>query len=346
MLFYKISPDTFIVLELFILLSIFLNLILKKNKECINISTTVLIVILFLYSGGSYAKEVFLSNHIARISFASGFWISLFFIYVIVIDSLKNTKPVYKIGVVLLFLLVFTFFTVGGFLDKIDIMREFYVRKSRFISEISTHMYLSFASVLAASIISFPLGVLAYKKRKTTQKIFAILNIFQTIPSIAMFGALILPLAYLSKHSRVLSSMGISGIGFAPAFIALVVYAMLPLVRNIYSGLRNVPEDAKQASMGMGMNGIQLLFMVEIPLAIVEILTGLKISLVQTIGNAALAALIGAGGLGVFIFQGLGEASSSLIMLGVLPLVFIAITAEYIMNVIIMFASKRMNGYD
>ena len=346
MFFSKTDSTLFIIVESLIVLSLILNAICKDAKKYLNIVFSLLIVVLCLYSAGHYAEIVFMTNKIARISFGVGFWVSLFLIYMIVVDALKNAGFIYKIAVVALFVFVFVFFITGGFLDKIDIMREFYARKGRFYQEISTHLYLSFVSVAAAAFLSFPLGILAYKYKKITEKVFAVLNILQTIPSIAMFGALIVPLAYLSKHSAFLSNIGIAGIGFAPAFIALVLYAMLPLVRNIYAGLKNVSEDVKQASIGMGMDSIHLLFRVELPLAAAEILTGLKIALVQTIGNAALAALIGAGGLGVFIFQGLGEASNSLVMLGVLPLVFIAVSAEYVMNTIILITSKRIRGYD
>ncbi len=342
----NINTLFFFFAESLVLLSAILNLIYDNIRQYVNILSAMLIIALCLYAAGEYARYAYISNHIARVSFGLGFWLSLFFVYVIVIDAVKESNIYYKIVVSISFLLLFAIFIASGHLDKIDIAREFYSRKTRFANEISTHLYLSFASVSVASILSFPLGIIAYKNRKTTHKIFTILNILQTIPSIAMFGALILPLAYLSKHSKFLSSIGVAGIGYAPAFIALILYAMLPIVRNVYSGLNSVPQSVREASIGMGMNRIQLLFKVELALAITEILTGLKISLVQTIGNAALAALIGAGGLGVFIFQGLGEASNSLIMLGVLPLVFIAVFSEYIMNVIILFVSKKIYRYD
>jgi len=329
-------------LMVLLFLSITLNLFPKNLRKHLNIISGMFIISVFLYTAGIYADKAYMLNPIARVSFGSGFWISLFFVYVIVIDALKNSKTLFRVVVVFLFFLLISFFVFGGFLDKIDVIREYYVRKSRFLNEISIHLYLSFLSVFVAVLFSFPLGILAYRKRKITQKIFTFLNVVQTIPSIAMFGALILPLAYISKHSVFLSNLGVSGIGDTPAFIALVLYAMLPLVRNIYTGLKNVPEDVRQASIGMGMGKKQLLFRVELPLALVEILTGVKISLVQTIGNTALAALIGAGGLGVFIFQGLGEASNSLVMLGVLPLVFLAVFSEYAMNVVILLMSKRI----
>jgi len=203
------------------------------------------------------------------------------------------------------------------------------------------HIWLSLGSVVAALLLALPLGLLAYRKRRISEKIFAVLNVIQTIPSIAMFGILMVPLSYLSGRSQFLARLGVAGIGYAPAIIALVLYAMLPITRNIYIGLKNVPSHIRQASIGMGMNKNQLLFRVEIPLGITEILTGIRISLIQTIGNAALAALIGAGGLGVFIFQGLGESSNSLILLGVLPLITMAIVADILMQIIIsLFAGK------
>jgi osmoprotectant transport system permease protein len=340
LLLLHIDIYIFLFVEICIVLAIFVNAFFKKNTNYYNIATSLVVTAIFLYIAGKYADIVYLSNSLPRISLGLGFWICIFLMYVVVVNSVKNIGFLQKILVAFLFFILFFFFLFGGVLNHIDIVREFYARQNRFYDEFLMHIYLSLASVIFAGILSFPLGIMIYKKKAVSGKIFGVLNVIQTIPSIAMFGVLIIPLSYASKHSRLLSDLGVSGIGYAPAFIALVLYAMLPIVRNVYTGLNNIPKDVRDASIGMGMNGMQLLYIVEIPLSLAELLTGFKIALVQTIGNTALAALIGAGGLGVFIFQGLGESSNSLIMLGVLPLVIIAVSSDYIMSLFIKAVSK------
>jgi len=339
----NISPIFFLVLEISVLVAIFINGFVTKSNlvKIFNLLFCFAFVNLLIYISAEYAQKVYIENHIARVSLSFGFWLSEFFIYLILLDSLKNMNGFWKNLVISVFFVTIFIFLFSGFLNNIDIVREYYERKNQFARELYMHIWLSLGSVVAALLLALPLGLLAYRKRRISEKIFAVLNVIQTIPSIAMFGILMVPLSYLSSRSQFLARLGVAGIGYAPAIIALVLYAMLPITRNIYTGLKNVPSHLRQASIGMGMNNNQLLFRVEIPLGITEILTGIRISLIQTIGNTALAALIGAGGLGVFIFQGLGESSNSLILLGVLPLIVMAIVADILMQIIIsLFAGK------
>jgi osmoprotectant transport system permease protein len=154
------------------------------------------------------------------------------------------------------------------------------------------------------------------------------LNLVQTIPSIALFGLLMAALAWLGAVFPVLPAWGIHGIGLAPAVLALTLYSLLPLVRSVVEGLANVPVAAVESAHAMGMVGRQRLWHVELPLAAPVILSGLKVMLVQTIGLAAVAALIGAGGLGALMFEGLFSSALDLVVLAVAPLVVLAWCAE------------------
>ena len=129
--------------------------------------------------------------------------------------------------------------------------------------------------------------------------------------------------------------MGIRGIGTAPALIALTLYALLPVTRNTYTSLKVVDPAIIQAGKGMGLSRVQLLFTIEIPMAAPILLNGLRLAAVQAIGNTAIAALIGAGGFGFFIFQGLGQAAADLILLGAIPVVLLAVFVDRIMQLII-----------
>jgi osmoprotectant transport system permease protein len=150
----------------------------------------------------------------------------------------------------------------------------------------------------------------------------------------ALFGLLMAPLAALSRAVPLLRAIGVRGIGAAPALIALALYALLPIVRNTVIGLASVPISAFEAGRGMGMSPKQLFWRVEWPMALPHVLTGLRTASVQAVGNTAVAALIGAGGLGMLIFQGLGQAAPDLVLLGVIPLILLAVAVDRIWGVV------------
>ncbi|HEX4186118.1 MAG TPA: ABC transporter permease, partial [Stellaceae bacterium] len=157
-------------------------------------------------------------------------------------------------------------------------------------------------------------------------------NMLQTIPSIALFGLLIVPLAALATAVPQLAALGIGGIGVAPAIVALVLYALLPVVRNTATGLAGVDAAVIEAGRGMGLTSRQIFWQVELPLALPVLLAGLRIVTVQAIGLAVVAALIGAGGLGTFVFEGLGQYAVDLVLLGALPAIFLALAADFILQ--------------
>ena len=155
-----------------------------------------------------------------------------------------------------------------------------------------------------------------------------LLSLVQTVPSIALFGLLMALLAWLGTLIPVLPAWGIQGIGLAPAVLALTFYSLLPLVRSTYEGLSNLPSALSESGRAMGLSSTQLLWQVELPLAAPVILSSLKVMLVQTIGLAAVAALIGAGGLGALMFEGLFSSALDLVILAVVPIVVLAWLAE------------------
>jgi len=161
----------------------------------------------------------------------------------------------------------------------------------------------------------------------------------QTIPSIALFGLLIAPLAWIAANVPGAAALGIAGIGIAPAMIALFLYSLLPVVANTVVGLDGVPEAANEAARGMGMTDRQRLFSVELPLAFPVILTAIRIVLVQNIGLATVAALIGGGGFGVFVFQGVGQQAMDLVLLGAVPTVALAFAAGIVLDAAVELVS-------
>ncbi len=177
-------------------------------------------------------------------------------------------------------------------------------------------------------MIGLPLGLAIARRPRWQSAAFSVLNLIQTVPSVALFGLLIAPLAGLVAHFPVLASWGISGIGLAPALIALVLYALLPLVRSVVAGLQQVPQEVRETARGMGMSAMQQFWHAELPLALPVWLSGLRVVVVQTIGLAVVAALIGAGGFGAIVFQGLLSSALDLVLLGVIPVVALAVVFD------------------
>jgi osmoprotectant transport system permease protein len=175
------------------------------------------------------------------------------------------------------------------------------------------HLLLVGMAIAIAILIGLPLGVLITRQAWLRQPVLLIANILQTVPSLALFGLLI-PLV---------------GIGAVPAIIALTLYSFLPIIRNTYTGITNVDPAIREVGRGMGMTDWQLLIQVEIPLAMAVILAGVRVAAVIAIGIATIAAAIGAGGLGTFIFQGISVVNNQLILAGAVPAAAIALIADY-----------------
>ncbi len=195
------------------------------------------------------------------------------------------------------------------------------------------HVLLVVGALIPTVLLGIPLGVAAWRRDSVRRIAFPILNVVQTIPSIALFGLLIAPLSSLSDAIPLLPRLGISGVGIAPAIIALVLYSMLPVVRNTTEGLAGVPATVQEAARGMGLTRRQSFWRVEIPLALPVILAGLRITAVQAVGLAAVSALIGAGGLGAIMFDGLFANALDLVLLGALPVILLAVLVDLIFRV-------------
>lgn len=301
------------------------------------------VVLVFIYVGVATRSLVSPEFPYARTSMAFGSWVMVFGGYALVLSSVQRLSDrrwaaifLSLAGFVAVVLLI-----TSGYLDELSIIKEYFVRRDRFLDELLRHLVLSGTAVLLAVIIGIPLGVLAHRGRLLEKPIFFIVNTVQTIPSLALFGIMIAPLSLLSQRFPVLRQLGIKGIGSAPALIALTLYALLPIVRNTYTSLKVLDPSVVDAARGMGMSRLQLLMLVEVPLSLPIIMSGVRVSMVQAIGNTTVAALIGAGGLGTFVFQGLGQAVPDLILLGALPVILLAVVVDKVMQLIIRAVTPR-----
>ncbi|MEK3980349.1 ABC transporter permease [Psychrobacillus sp. FSL K6-2836] len=178
------------------------------------------------------------------------------------------------------------------------------------------HIYLSFIALAVGIAIALPLGILVARYRRVAEPVIGITAIFQTIPSLALFGFLV-PLI---------------GIGAKTALIALIIYALLPILRNTYTGISNIDESMIEAGRGMGMTKSQLLWQIEFPLALPFIMAGIRTATVLTVGIATLATFVGAGGLGDVIYRGLQSYNNSLVLAGALPVALLAILFDLLLK--------------
>ncbi len=179
------------------------------------------------------------------------------------------------------------------------------------------HLWIVALALLIATGLGVPLGILITRHKQLADRVINVANILMTIPSIALFG-LMLPVLSVVGH----------GLGKVPAITALVLYSQLPIIRNTYTAIKNVPPAVVNAGRGMGMSRWRLLLEVQMPLALPVILAGLRTAAVMNIGIAAIAAYIGAGGLGVLIQQGIGRVHEDMILSGAILVSLLAVVVD------------------
>lgn len=177
------------------------------------------------------------------------------------------------------------------------------------------HLWLVATAVFAALVIAAPSAVILTRRARLRRWVLGVVNVVQTIPSLALFGFL-LPLPFLG------------GVGKTTAIVALTLYALLPILRNTVVGILGVDAGVRESAVAMGMTGSQILWGVELPLAFPTILAGVRIATVTTIGTATIAAAIGGGGLGTFVFRGIAMADTRTILAGAVPAALMAIAAD------------------
>nr|WP_034944935.1 ABC transporter permease subunit [Erwinia oleae] len=296
-----------------------------------------LFILLLMQSGMEATRLAQTGSPLARTSFGSGFWLASALCLLIAADAVSRltAKPLWQLLLNGQIWLPVIFLLLSGTLDQLALLKEYANRQEVFDQALTRHLLLLVGTLIPTLVIGIPLGWLCARRASVQSPVFAVLNVIQTVPSIALFGLLIAPLAGLAKSFPALSKIGVSGIGMAPALIALVLYALLPLVRSVVAGLQQVPKDVTETAVGMGMTPAQIFWHAEVPLALPVLLSGLRVISVQTVGMAVIAALIGAGGFGAIIFQGLLSSALELVLLGVIPVIALAVIIDALFKFLI-----------
>ncbi len=199
---------------------------------------------------------------------------------------------------------------------------EFFIRnRSEVLESTAQHLWLVGVSTLLAVAVGLPLGIILTRRPSLSKPILGSANIMQTIPSLALFG-LLLPVPWISERADRL------------AILALTLYALLPIIRNTHAGIVGVDHTLVEAGRGMGLTDRQLLFQVQLPLSLGVIIAGVRVATVISVGVATIAAAIGAGGLGEYIFRGLAMVNNQLILAGAIPAAVLALLADAVLGLI------------
>jgi osmoprotectant transport system permease protein len=267
---------------------------------------------------------------LARTSLGAGFWSLAGLAWLTSLDAVRHcSRSAWQRRAMLVTVaLPSVLLLAWGVADELSILKEYDNRRDEFGAAVLRHLQIVASAILPSVLLGLPLAWACSRSAALRGWMLTLLSIVQTIPSIALFGLFMVPLAWAATRFPGLAEAGIRGVGLAPAVLALVLYSLLPIVRSGLAGLAQVPTAAKTAAQAMGMSAWQIFYRIEVPLALPVLLPGLRTAVVQTIGLAAVTALVGAGGLGALMFDGLFSAANELVLLGVLPIVLMALMAD------------------
>lgn len=302
------------------------------------------LILLALFGAGRAAANLVVAGRPAeRTSLGPAFWILVLCAALAIVDMLQrlDARPGARLGAVCAIAAAVAALLASGALDDLSVLHEYASHRDAFALELIRHTELVLAALAPALVVGAPLGILTARRPALGRGVYAALNLLQTVPSVALFGLLIAPLSAVAAAVPTLRAIGVQGIGFFPATVALVLYALLPVVRNTQAGIASVDPAVVEAARGVGMTSRQIFWRVEAPLALPVFLAGIRIVLVQTIGLAVVAALIGAGGLGSFVFQGVGQYATDLVLLGAIPTILLALGADLVMRLLVELARRQ-----
>ncbi len=281
---------------------------------------------LFLLSSTSQALGV---SPISRVSPAIGFWMLLLGTWLVAYAGALEVQRIWLAGIGAV---VTTVMLLLGFFDALSVIREYNANQSEFWLEMLQHILLAFWAWVLSSLLGTTLGSFAASRPIVSGWLLGITNVLYTLPSIALFALLIPFFSAVVRAIPLLEQLGVRGIGNAPALTALTIYGLLPVLRGTILGLLSVPQEPLEAAKGLGFKPNQVFWRVRVPLAIPLLLEGLRLAAVSLIGLAALSSLIGAGGLGTFIFTGLGNGAIDRVLLGAIPTLILAVLVNSVLR--------------
>ncbi|MDO5620663.1 MAG: ABC transporter permease [Paracoccus sp. (in: a-proteobacteria)] len=317
------------------LAAVFVLAALRGVRPALRLAVAVAALTALTLTLGQAATMLSDGGAIARVSPAAGYWVLTLALGLIAADGAAQMRLRPPAHWLLLAVTVAAAAALigSGVLDDVSVMREYAARADQFWREGARHLILAFASLGAALVVGLPLGIVVYTVPGLRGAVLGALDFIQTIPSLALFGLMIPLFGWVAANVPGAAGAGIAGIGAFPALVALFLYSLLPVVSNMVVGLDSIPASIREAATGLGMTRTQALRRVMIPLTLPVVLAAVRIVLVQNIGLAVIAGLIGGGGFGSFVFQGLNQTAMDLILLGALPTIALALVSSIALDI-------------
>ena len=308
------------------------------------LATSIALMVGLLWLAAQYASiNSQAASSIARVSLGVGFWSAAIFLALMASDALQRlvATPLQKTAAAAGVTALLGALLASGWCDDLSIMKEYANRVDGLATALGRHLQIVGVAMAFTLAIGLSLGWVAHASTRVAALVFPVLNVVQTIPSIALFGLLMAPLALLAAFLPVLGAFGISGVGMAPAVIALTLYGLLPVVRGTLAGLQQVSAAQINAARALGMATWAVLRYVAAPLALPVVLGGVRTAAVAAVGLAAVTALIGAGGLGGIMFEGLFSNAQDVVLLGVLPIIALGVLMDGLFGALISLAVRQ-----
>jgi len=290
---------------------------------------TIALAATFALAGEAAAAFAETSERVARTSFGASYYVGLFGAFLVLYAAAADSRNRWLRALVWLApLAALTALAVTGVLDEIGIVREWSMWRDTFSREIRRHLAYALGATIGAVAVGVPLGVLSAKNRRAETLVMGALNVGQVFPALAFVGLMMPLLGVVGDRISFLGALGVSGIGWAPVLVVLLVYALYPVTRNTTVAIRRLDSSVLDSARGMGMGRWRLLAEVELPLAFPVVLAGVRVALVQSTAGAIVAAFVGGGGLGAIMFFGLEQTSMDLVLVGVVPIVALALAFD------------------
>ncbi len=319
----------------FLILTLLLSIVvlIKGKNELLNFITGIysgLCFALCALFAGQAANVVEFESASSRLSMSVGCYAYFICTFLIGSKCAEYTLGHIKKLIISLVAPLLTFiFILRGELDGISIMVEYFNREAQFKAELINHLNMSFSVLLTSIVIGVPLGRYVYKHKKGGKFLMSLLGTFESVPALALISIMMFPLAFLSNNISILKKWEISGIGAAPVFLALLVYALFQIVNTVYGALNMLDKNYIEAARGMGMTSRQIFTKVELPLILPIIISGIRVALVSTILGVIIGAYVGFGGLGMFIVQGTAGFAIDIVLLVTIPIMLMIFVFDY-----------------
>jgi osmoprotectant transport system permease protein len=270
----------------------------------------------------------------ARASLGFGFWLAAVALLAFLAEVLRGARPWLRVAAPLLVLAGVVTLWRSGLLEALSLVVEYRMRAEVLHAAMFQHLALAAAALGLVLLIGIPLGWWAFRSPRAEAALGTVLNLVQVVPALALFGALIPLLSLLLRAVPALREAGVQAIGVAPALIGTVAYAGLPLWRGVVTGLGAAPRDVIGVADAMGMGPARVTRGVRLPLGLPVFLGALRVAAVQCIGLVTLGGLVGAGGLGAVVLDGMAQFATDLILLGALPIIALALIADGLLRLL------------